>query len=156
MQRCRNASISARFDSQVTHDHVGGGNEIQTDVPEVLSGHEMFTRTQSSLLNTWSHRVLRSACLTLEFTSRHARRYAAVVAFRGDRIGPPLPRGTTPAILLAITCSSAAVTSIRTCPSSRYMNLRLPCADECIYRACHTVNAEELRAAFPLLTAAPE
>src|SRR5687767_7022523 len=29
------------------------------------------------------------ACLTLEFAARHARRYAAVVAFTGGLIGPP-------------------------------------------------------------------
>jgi predicted esterase len=49
------------------------------------------------------------ACLTLEFAARHARRYAAVVAFSGGVIGPPgTPRdyaGTMGGTPLFLGCS---------------------------------------------------
>jgi predicted esterase len=49
------------------------------------------------------------ACLTLEFAARHARRYAAVVAFSGGVIGPPgSPRdyaGTMDGTPLFLGCS---------------------------------------------------
>src|SRR5439155_25600905 len=40
------------------------------------------------------------ACLALEFAARHARRYAAIVAFSGSVVGPPGTQGIHPKSML--------------------------------------------------------
>ena len=67
------------------------------------------------------------ACLALEFAARHARRYAAVVAFSGGLIGPPgTPRnyaGTFEGTPVFLGCSD----SIRTFRSSASANPASSC-----------------------------
>ena len=98
------------------------------------------------------------ACLALEFAARHARRYAAVVAFTGGLIGPP---GTlwnydgdfeeTP---IFIGCSDVDphVPLERVRESAAVLRSMGARVDERIYpRMGHTINADELEAADALL-----
>ena len=101
------------------------------------------------------------ACLTLEFAARHARRYAAVVAFTGGLIGPSGTARHYAGAFAARQRSSAPAMSIRMCRSERVHEstavLRRMSAivDERIYpRMGHTINADELAAADALLTGA--
>lgn len=98
------------------------------------------------------------ACLTLEFAARHARRYAAVVAFTGGLIGPP---GTsrdylgdfagTP-IFIGSSDVDPHVPLERVQESTAVLQRMGASVDERIYpRMGHTINADELRAADALL-----
>ena len=98
------------------------------------------------------------ACLTLEFAARHARRYAAVMAFTGGLIGPP---GTsrdyagdfagTP-ILIGSSDVDPRVPLERVHESTAVLLRMGAMVDERIYpRMGHTINADELRAADVLL-----
>lgn len=100
------------------------------------------------------------ACLTLEFAARHARRYAAVVAFTGGLIGPPgSPRDYTGDLAgtpVFIGCSDVdAHVPVERVQESTAVLRRLGAAvDERIYPGMgHTINADELRAAESLLSA---
>jgi predicted esterase len=98
------------------------------------------------------------ACLTLEFVARHARRYAAVVAFSGGLIGPPGTMrnyagnfGRTPVF---IGCSDVDphVPLPRVQESTAVLSRMGADVDERIYpRMAHTINADELKAADTLL-----
>ena len=99
------------------------------------------------------------ACLTLEFAARHARRYAAVMAFTGGLIGPP---GTsrdyvgdfagTP-ILIGSSDVDPHVPLERVHESTAVLQRMGATVDERVYpRMGHTINADELRAADALLS----
>ena len=98
------------------------------------------------------------ACLTLEFAARHARRYAAVVAFSGGLIGPPgTPRdypgafGGTPAFL-GCSDSDPHVPLARVRESATVLGGMGAVVDERIYpRMGHTINADEIEAVGALL-----
>ena len=100
------------------------------------------------------------ACLTLEFAARHARRYAAVVAFSGGLIGPPGTSrnyaGSFEGTPVFIGCSDVDphIPLERVRESGvvfRRMGARV---DERIYpRMPHTIIADEIEAADALLAA---
>jgi predicted esterase len=98
------------------------------------------------------------ACLTLEFAARHARRYAAIVAFTGGLIGPPgTPRNYagdfagTP-IFIGSSDVDPHVPLERVQESTAVFQRMGAAVDERIYpRLGHTINADELRAADALL-----
>lgn len=102
------------------------------------------------------------ACLTLEFAARHARRYAAVVAFTGGLIGPPgTPRdyagdfAGTP-VFIGSSDVDAHVPLERVQESTAIFRRMRASVDERIYAGMgHTINADELRAADALLAAGP-
>ena len=98
------------------------------------------------------------ACLTLEFAARHARRYAAVVAFSGGLIGPPgTPRhytGTFDGTPVFIGCSDVDphIPLERVRESAATFRRMGAIVDERIYpRMGHTVNRDELDAVEALL-----
>lgn len=101
------------------------------------------------------------ACLTLEFAARHARRYAAVVAFTGGLIGPP---GTsrdyagsldgTP-VFIGSSDVDAHVPLERVRESTDVLRRMRAVVDERIYPGMgHTINADELAAVEALLSSA--
>jgi predicted esterase len=103
------------------------------------------------------------ACLALEFTARHARRYAAVVAFSGGLIGPPGTArdytGHLDRTPVFIGCSDVDphVPLERVHESTAALHRLGGVVDERIYpRMGHTINTDELRAADTLLAAAPQ
>jgi predicted esterase len=98
------------------------------------------------------------ACLTLEFAARHARRYAAVVAFTGGLIGPP---GTsrdytgdfagTP-VFIGSSDVDSHVPLERVQESTAVFRRMHARVDERIYPGMgHTIDGDELRAADALL-----
>jgi predicted esterase len=98
------------------------------------------------------------ACLALEFAARHAREYAAVVAFSGGLIGPP---GTardyagefagTP-VFMGCSDVDAHIPLARVQESTAVFRRMGATVDERIYpRMGHTINADELRSADALL-----
>ncbi len=102
------------------------------------------------------------ACLALEFAARHARRYAAVVAFTGGLIGPPgTPRdyagdfaGTR--IFIGSSDIDPHVPLERVQETTAVFQRMGAMVDERIYpRMGHTINADELRAADALLSLMP-
>ena len=100
------------------------------------------------------------ACLTLEFAARHARRYAAVVAFTGGLIGPPgTPRnysGGFDGTPVFIGCSDIDphVPLERVRESGVVFRRMGASVDERIYpRMGHTINADEIEAVDALLAA---
>lgn len=102
------------------------------------------------------------ACLTLEFAARHARRYAAVVAFTGGLIGPPgTPRDYTgdfagTPILIGSSDVDPHVPLERVHESTAVFRRMGAIVDERIYpRMGHTINADELQAADALLAGEP-
>ncbi|HMF99542.1 MAG TPA: dienelactone hydrolase family protein [Vicinamibacterales bacterium] len=101
------------------------------------------------------------ACLTLEFAARHARRYAAVVAFSGGVIGPDgSPReygGSMDGTPVFLGCSDVDPhIPIERVRESVAVFRRLGAqVDERIYpRMGHTINGDEIEAARALLSAA--
>jgi predicted esterase len=98
------------------------------------------------------------ACLTLEFAARHARRYAAVVAFTGGLIGPPgTPRdyagdfAGTP-VFIGSSDVDPHVPLERVQESTAVFRRLGANVDERIYpRMGHTINADELEAVDALL-----
>ena len=97
------------------------------------------------------------ACLLLEFAARHARRYAAVVAFSGGLIGPPgTPRnydGTFDGAAVFIGCSDAdphvPLERVRESTMSYFVGMAA-LVDERIYpRMGHTVNQTNSRLLMP-------
>ena len=100
------------------------------------------------------------ACLALEFAARHARRYAAVVAFSGGLVGPPgTPRnysGGFEGTPFFIGCSDTDphVPLERVRESGVVIRRMGANVDERIYpRMGHTINADELEAVDALLRA---
>jgi predicted esterase len=98
------------------------------------------------------------ACLTLEFAARHARRYAAVVAFTGGLIGPPAtPRNYTgdfagTPIFIGSSDVDPHVPLKRVQESTAVFRRMGATVDERIYPGmAHTINADELQAASTLL-----
>ena len=102
------------------------------------------------------------ACLTLEFAARHARRYAAVVAFTGGLIGPPgTPRdyagdfADTP-FFIGSSDVDPHVPLERVHESTAVFHRMGATVDERIYpRMGHTINADELQAVDALLVERP-
>ena len=98
------------------------------------------------------------ACLALEFAARHARRYAAVIAFTGGLIGPPgAPRdyagdfAGTP-VFIGSSDVDPHVPLERIRESSAVFRRMGASVDERIYPGMgHTINADELTAANALL-----
>ena len=102
------------------------------------------------------------ACLTLEFAARHARRYAAVVAFTGGLIGPPgTPRDYTgdfagTPMFIASSDVDPHVPLERVQESTAVFHRMGATVDERIYpRMGHTINADELQAVDALLAGGP-
>jgi predicted esterase len=100
------------------------------------------------------------ACLSLEFAARHARRYAAVVAFTGGLIGPPgTPRNYTgdfanTPIFIGSSDVDPHVPLDRVRESSAVFRRMGANVDERIYpRMSHSINADELEATAALLGA---
>jgi predicted esterase len=101
------------------------------------------------------------ACLTLEFAARHARRYAAIVAFTGGLIGPPgSPRNYvgnfegTP-IFIGSSDVDPHVPLDRVHESTAVFRRMGATVDERIYpRMGHTINADEIEAVDALLASA--
>jgi predicted esterase len=102
------------------------------------------------------------ACLTLEFAARHARRYAAAVAFTGGLIGPEgTPRdyagnfnGTPVFIGSSDVDPHVPIERIR--ESTAVLRRMGAIVDERIYPGMgHTINADELEAVDALLNARP-
>ena len=98
------------------------------------------------------------ACLTLEFAARHARRYAAVVAFTGGLIGPPdTPRDYTgdfvgTPVFIGSSDVDPHVPLERVQESTAVFRRLGATVDERIYpRMGHTINADELHAVDALL-----
>jgi predicted esterase len=98
------------------------------------------------------------ACLSLEFAARHARRYAAVIAFSGGLIGPPRTpreyRGTMENTPVFLGCSDIDphIPVDRVHESAEVFRRLGAAVDERIYpRMGHTVNGDELRAVQALL-----
>ena len=98
------------------------------------------------------------ACLTLEFAARHARRYAAVVAFTGGLIGPTgTPRdyaGSFDGTPMFIGSSDVDphVPLERVRESSAVLRRMGAIVDERIYpQMAHTINADELAVVDALL-----
>lgn len=100
------------------------------------------------------------ACLTLEFAARHARRYAAVVAFTGGLIGPPGTPGDysgdfagTP-VFIGCSDVDAHIPIERVHESAEVFRRMGATVDERIYKGMgHTINADELGAAAALMAA---
>jgi predicted esterase len=98
------------------------------------------------------------ACLALEFAARHARRYAAAIAFTGGLIGPPgAPRdyagdfAGTP-VFIGSSDVDPHVPLERIRESSAVFRRMGASVDERIYPGMgHTINADELAAANALL-----
>jgi predicted esterase len=102
------------------------------------------------------------ACLTLEFAVRHARRYAAVVAFTGGLIAPPgTPRNYTgdfagAPIFIGSSDVDPHVPLERVQESTAVFRRMGATVDERIYpRMGHTINADELQAVDALLADGP-
>jgi predicted esterase len=102
------------------------------------------------------------ACLTLEFAARHARRYAAVVAFTGGLIGPPgTPRDYTgdfagTPVFIGSSDLDPHVPLERVQESTAVFRRLGATVDERIYpRMEHTINADELHAVDALLAEGP-
>ena len=100
------------------------------------------------------------ACLTLEFAARHARRYAAVVAFTGGLIGPTgTPRHYAGAfdgtpMFIGSSDVDPHVPLERVRESTAVLRRMGAIVDERIYpRMGHTINEDELAAADALLAA---
>ncbi len=100
------------------------------------------------------------ACLALEFTARHARRYGGVVAFSGGLIGPDgTPRDYTGAldgtpVFIGGSDVDAHIPLARMEESARVLERLGGAVDLRIYRGMgHTVNADELAAARAILAA---
>jgi predicted esterase len=98
------------------------------------------------------------ACLTLEFAARHARRYAAVVAFTGGLIGPPGSSrdytgdfAGTP-VFIGSSDVDSHVPLERVQESTAVFRRMHARVDERIYPGMgHTIDGDELRAADALL-----
>jgi predicted esterase len=100
------------------------------------------------------------ACLALEFTARHAQRYAAIIGLSGGLIGPPgTPRdyaGTLEETPVFLGCSDvdAHVPAERVHESAAVFTRLGAAVDERIYPGMgHTVNRDELDAVRALLSA---
>jgi predicted esterase len=100
------------------------------------------------------------ACLTLEFAARHARRYAAVVAFSGGVVGPPgTPReyrGSMDGTPVFIGCSDIDphIPIERVRESGVVFHQLGAQVDLRIYpRMGHTINEDEIAAARAMLSA---
>jgi len=98
------------------------------------------------------------ACLTLEFAARHARRYAAVVAFTGGLIGPSgTPRNYTgdfagTPVFIGSSDVDPHVPLERVQESTTVFRRMGAAVDERIYpRMGHTINADEVQAVDALL-----
>ncbi|MBM3817613.1 MAG: phospholipase [Acidimicrobiia bacterium] len=98
------------------------------------------------------------ACLSLEFAARHARRYAAVVAFSGGLIGPPGTArdyaGAFDGTPVFIGCSDvdAHIPLDRVQESAEVFRRMGAAVDERIYpRMGHTIVRDELLAVDALL-----
>jgi len=102
------------------------------------------------------------ACLTLEFAARHARQYAAVVAFTGGLIGPAgTPRdyggdfADTP-FFIGSSDVDPHVPLGRVHESTTVFRRMGATVDERIYpQMGHTINADELQAVDALLAGGP-
>jgi len=98
------------------------------------------------------------ACLALEFSARHPRRYAAVAGLSGGLIGPPgTPRdyaGSLAGAPVFLGCSDidAHIPLARVRESSEVFRRMGAAVDERIYPGMgHTVNADEIAAVRALL-----
>lgn len=100
------------------------------------------------------------ACLTLEFSARHPRRYGAVIGFSGGLIGPPgTPRdyaGSLDGTPVFLGCSDvdSHVPAERVRESAQVLTRLGAMVDMRLYPGMpHTVNEDEIAAARDLLAA---
>jgi phospholipase/carboxylesterase/glyoxalase family protein len=98
------------------------------------------------------------ACLTLEFSARNPRRYAAIVGLSGGLIGPPdTPRqypGSLDGTPVFLGCSDvdAHIPVERVRETTAVLRTMKATVDERIYRGMgHTVNSDEVSAVTALL-----
>ena len=98
------------------------------------------------------------ACLTLEFSARHARRYGAVIGFSGGLIGPDgTPRdypGTLDGTPVFLGCSDvdSHIPEERVHLTATVLERMGGIVDERIYKGMgHHINADEVRAASAML-----
>jgi predicted esterase len=139
---------------------------IEQNEPNLSSALRLIARLLQDLQhqNVPPERVVllgfsQGACLTLEFAARHARRYAAVVAFSGGLIGPSgTPRnysGSFGATAVFIGCSDvdAHVPVERVHESAEVFRRMGATVDERVYPGLgHTVNSDEVGAVDDLLS----
>jgi predicted esterase len=100
------------------------------------------------------------ACLTLEYSARHARRYGAVIAFSGGLIGPPgTPRDYTGSldgtpVFLGCSDVDSHVPAARVRETAEVLTKFGATVDLRLYPGMpHTVNDDEIAAARDLLAA---
>ena len=103
------------------------------------------------------------ACLTLEFSARHARRYGAVIGFSGGLIGPDgTPRdypGTLDGTPVFLGCSDvdSHIPEERVHLTATVLERMGAIVDERIYKGMgHHINADEVRAASAILASMGE
>ena len=132
---------------------------ISADTSALTKPRAGTSVTTAQLLRTLDGAVPPGGPLTLEFAARHPRRYAAVVAFSGDLIGPPGTsrdyEGSFDGTPVFIGCSDvdAPIPVERVRESSAVFRRRGAVVDERIHpRLGHTVNRDELDAVERLLT----
>jgi predicted esterase len=98
------------------------------------------------------------ACLSLEYSARHARRYAAIIGLSGGLIGPPgTPRNYTGAfegapVFLGCSDVDSHIPLERVHETTDVFRRMGAHVDERIYQGMgHTVNVDELKAVQALL-----
>jgi predicted esterase len=98
------------------------------------------------------------ACLSLEYSARHARRYAAIIGLSGGLIGPPgTPRNYTGAfegapVFLGCSDVDSHIPLERVHETTDVLRRMGAHVDERIYKGMgHTVNVDELKAVQALL-----
>jgi predicted esterase len=98
------------------------------------------------------------ACLSLEYSARHARRYAAVIGLSGGLIGPPgTPRNYTGSldgtpVFLGCSDVDSHIPLERVHETTEVLRRMGATVDERIYEGMgHTVNVDELKAVRAML-----
>jgi predicted esterase len=140
-------------------------SEIERNEPGISSGIRVLADLVESIENGGipAERIAllgfsQGACLTLEFTARHARRFGAVIGFSGGLIGPDgTPRdyagslGGTP-VFLGCSDVDGHIPLARVRHTAEVLQRLGAAVDERIYPGMdHTINADEIRAAHDLL-----
>ena len=140
-------------------------SEIERNEPGISSGIRVLADLVSSIESGGvpAERIAllgfsQGACLTLEFTARHARRYGAIIGFSGGLIGPDgTPRdyaGSLAETPVFLGCSDvdAHIPLARVHHTSEVLQRLGASVDERIYAGMdHTISVDEIRAARALL-----
>ncbi len=142
---------------------------MEQNEPKLSSALKLLERVVNDVMRRGipSNRIAlvgfsQGACLALEFTARHAQRYAAIAGLSGGLIGPPGTArdyaGTFARTPVFLGCSDVdAHVPVERVHESEVVFTRLGAAvDERIYPGMgHTVNRDELDAVRALLSASP-